>query len=520
MVSPTLKSFVLPMHTVPLRDAVRINWAVCVAASRAGASAAAATAAHSRQSSRVAMLKVCVGDRASADLNRFIGGRDSAAMAGGGDGGSLGYAARLSYRRELGGGLGKPELSETAQALEAKLELLISLIRNAEHLVVFTGAGISTSAGIPDFRGPNGVWTAQSKGQPLPRAAVDFSEAVPSLTHQALLRLHQTGRLKYLVSQNVDCLHIRSGFPRRDLAELHGNCFAERCERCGIEYIRDFEVPSVGFKLTGRSCVCGGKLRDHCLDWDDALPEAELRRTETHCAEADLVLCLGTSLKITPACDLPFRALKPRKDKRGGGAVAIVNLQATPKDRRATIVVHAYVDVVMARVMRALQLDVPPFRRLSTLVVSHEVVRALGAAPRLCLSLSSVADDSCPIPWLREADACLCVCTESHADAAAHDDPVAEASSIADSVARMRLSPPSWRAELALPAAWEGRCVEALLTLSLARDDAPPAAPLRHRFSVAAAATRKRGRQSAQSFEVLTCLKEYNLDEHLGGTER
>lgn len=119
--------------------------------------------------------------------------------------------------------------------------------------VAFTGAGISTSSGIPDFRGPSGVWTKQRRGEEPPKASVPFAQAVPSLTHQALLGLHRAKKLVYLCSQNVDCLHLRSGFPRSRLAELHGNCFVEVCEACKAEYVRDFEIPSVGFKLTGRS---------------------------------------------------------------------------------------------------------------------------------------------------------------------------------------------------------------------------------------------------------------------------
>ena len=85
---------------------------------------------------------------------------------------------------------------------------------------------------------------------------------------QALLALHQAGKLSYTVSQNVDGLHLRSGLPRDRLAELHGNCFAERCGRCGREYVRDFEMETVGFKHTGRKCDdCGGRLKDHILDW-------------------------------------------------------------------------------------------------------------------------------------------------------------------------------------------------------------------------------------------------------------
>ena len=122
-------------------------------------------------------------------------------------------------------------------------------------MVAFTGAGISTACGIPDFRGPSGIWTLQRAGQPLPRPKVSFTHAKPSLTHQVLVGLMSAGKLDYLVSQNVDGLHLRSGIPRAALAELHGNCFCERCPGCGAEYIRDFEVETVGFKRTGRRCT-------------------------------------------------------------------------------------------------------------------------------------------------------------------------------------------------------------------------------------------------------------------------
>jgi mono-ADP-ribosyltransferase sirtuin 6 len=92
----------------------------------------------------------------------------------------------------------------------------------------------------------------------------------------------------------VDSLHVRSGFPRAALAELHGNCFAERCEACGAECVRDFEQATVGFKLTGRRCaLCGGRTRDQVLDWDDALPPDELAAAEAHSKTADLALTLG-----------------------------------------------------------------------------------------------------------------------------------------------------------------------------------------------------------------------------------
>jgi mono-ADP-ribosyltransferase sirtuin 6 len=98
---------------------------------------------------------------------------------------------------------------------------------------------------------------------------------------QALVGLMGQGKLAFVVSQNVDGLHLRSGIPRERLAELHGNCFAERCAGCGKEYVRDFEMATVGFKETGRMCTaCGGALKDHVLDWEDALPEDQLKESE------------------------------------------------------------------------------------------------------------------------------------------------------------------------------------------------------------------------------------------------
>lgn len=154
-------------------------------------------------------------------------------------------------------------------------------MREAKKVIVFTGAGISTSAGVPDFRGPSGVWTLQHAGKPLPRASVSFANATPTLTHQvgrgrfrnhmragcskhtvphsaiatpcayfphnpqAILALHRKGKVAFVASQNVDGLHRRSGLPPSALAELHGNCFLEKCRACGALYTRDFEVETV-----------------------------------------------------------------------------------------------------------------------------------------------------------------------------------------------------------------------------------------------------------------------------------
>lgn len=300
---------------------------------------------------------------------------------------SLGYAEKLSFREDLGGQLGAAEHYDSPEEVERKVEQLAELVRQAKRIVAFTGAGISTACGIPDFRGPNGIWTLQRAGRPLPRPKVGFAHARPSLTHQALLALMEGGKLTYLVSQNVDGLHLRSGVPRARIAELHGNCFAERCARCETEYIRDFEIETVGFKRTGRRCSqpgCGGALVDHILDWEDELPPDELELSEKHAAEADLAICLGTSLQITPVCNLPLRATRTYKSlgKDQPGKLVIVNLQKTQHDNKAAksggLVIHARCDEVMALLARKLGMELPSFRRQDAVVVGHQQHAAAG----------------------------------------------------------------------------------------------------------------------------------------------
>ncbi|CAL5390271.1 unnamed protein product [Camellia sinensis] len=278
---------------------------------------------------------------------------------------SLGYAEKLSYIEDVGK-VGMSEIFDPPPVLQEKIEKLAIMIQKSKHLVVFTGAGISTSCGIPDFRGPKGIWTLQREGKSLPETPLPFHRAMPSMTHMALVELERVGILKFVISQNIDGLHLQSGIPREKLSELHGNAFMELCPSCGVEYFRDFEVETIGLKETPRSCSsydCGARLKDTVVDWEDALPPKELNPAEKHCKVADVVLCLGTSLQITPACNLPLKSL------RGGGKFVIVNLQETPKDKKASLVIHGLIDKVIARVMDLLNLQIPPFVRIDLLQI-------------------------------------------------------------------------------------------------------------------------------------------------------
>ncbi|KAL6467971.1 hypothetical protein MHYP_G00236480 [Metynnis hypsauchen] len=273
---------------------------------------------------------------------------------------SVNYAAGLSPYADKGI-CGLPEVFDTPEELKAKVEALAQLIRDSQYMVVHSGAGISTSSGIPDFRGPKGVWTMEEKGE-MPHFDTTFEDAKPSLTHMALLQLQRAGYLKYLISQNVDGLHLRSGFPRDRLSELHGNMFVEECEKCGKQYVRDTVIGVMGLKPTGRYCevtrsrglrACRGKLISTILDWEDSLPDRDLSRADEASRRADLALTLGTSLQIKPSGDLPLLT------KRTGGKLVIVNLQPTKHDKHAHLHIHGYVDEVMSQLMKLLGFEIP-----------------------------------------------------------------------------------------------------------------------------------------------------------------
>ena len=197
-----------------------------------------------------------------------------------------GYAARLSdYKHK--GVTGLPETEDAPAVLEAKLAQLIDMVRAAERVVVLTGAGVSTSAGLPDFRGPRGIWTLEDeakkkkkrkKARPPDLATISgasFETVRPTFTHDALVALERAGSLDFLATQNVDGLHRRSGFPRNKLGVLHGCVFTEKCETCGTEAFHDVDLGGVSFQPTGNACgTCGGAMRDTVLDWDDGLPPA------------------------------------------------------------------------------------------------------------------------------------------------------------------------------------------------------------------------------------------------------
>ncbi|KAF7636599.1 Deacetylase sirtuin-type domain-containing protein [Meloidogyne graminicola] len=262
---------------------------------------------------------------------------------------SFEYAKALS-EYEHKGRVGLPEKIDSNRILTNKCSSLVKMLSESKCCVVLTGAGISTAAGIPDFRGPNGVWTLERQKRQI-SGGISFDQATPTYSHFALTELGKRGIIKFLITQNVDGLHGLSGFPVEKMAELHGNIFVEKCERCKRKYFQNSPIPSVGLKPTGRYCEnlkCKGTLRDTALDWEDKLPEPDYRISQEFVRKADLFLCLGTTLQIKPVGDMPLIC------KRNGGKFVTINLQKTQHERKADLIINAKLDDVFHRVCNSL----------------------------------------------------------------------------------------------------------------------------------------------------------------------
>lgn len=245
-----------------------------------------------------------------------------------------------------------------ASDIATAIDGLRALIGGAKRIVPFTGAGISTECGIPDFRSPGGLWT---RNKPIPfdeflasremrdeswrrRFALEesFSAARPGRGHRALARLYHAGKVPGLVTQNIDNLHQISGIPAEDVVELHGNTTYALCLDCARRY--DLAWVRKKFEANGRcapECECGGYIKTATVSFGQSMPAAAMERAEQLAHQCDLFLAIGSSLVVWPAAGFPLMA------KQNGAALVIINRERTEFDDAANLVVHADIGDVL-----------------------------------------------------------------------------------------------------------------------------------------------------------------------------
>ncbi len=238
-----------------------------------------------------------------------------------------------------------------APDIKSAIEHLRRLIDASNVILPFTGAGISTECGIPDFRSPGGLW---SKNQPIPFDAFissqemrdeawrrrfvleeSFAKAQPGRGHLALASLYRAGKVPALVTQNIDNLHQASGIAAGDVVELHGNTTYALCLDCSARYALSWVKQKFDPHERAPDCPdCGGFIKTATISFGQSMPAEAMRRAEKLTAACDLFLAIGSSLVVWPAAGFPLMA------KRNGAGLVIINREPTEFDGIADLVVR------------------------------------------------------------------------------------------------------------------------------------------------------------------------------------
>jgi NAD-dependent deacetylase len=239
------------------------------------------------------------------------------------------------------------------------------MIIQSARTVVFTGAGISTESGIPDFRSPGGIWerfdpedftydkflgddAARRKQWRLLRQLGRTAE--PNPAHHAIARLHQLGRLNCVITQNIDNLHQKAGLPDDIVLELHGNARWAVCLGCRRRYPFNQVIAELDSDEAIPDCPdCGGILKPDVVFFGETLPQEVLGQAITRSQGCELFIVIGSTLVVYPAAYMPIHALE------AGARLAIVNLSQTPLDREAEVVIRARAGETMSRVVQKVE---------------------------------------------------------------------------------------------------------------------------------------------------------------------
>ena len=248
---------------------------------------------------------------------------------------------------------------------ETKIAELSAMFEAAENIVVFTGAGISTESGIPDFRGPKGIWKTMTP--------IDFSDfiasedvrreswrrkfsgdsamskAEPNAGHLGVLELDQRGKLDTVITQNVDGLHQKSGIDEAKVIELHGNANYAKCLDCHKRYeLSQIEAIFSQDETVPYCDKCGGILKTATISFGQSMPEVPMARSQEAVMSCDLMLAMGSSLTVYPA------AAFPRIAKQNGAKLVIINNETTDLDPICDLVVHEPIGLTLSAALKRL----------------------------------------------------------------------------------------------------------------------------------------------------------------------
>ncbi len=229
----------------------------------------------------------------------------------------------------------------------------------AERILVFTGAGLSTESGIPDFRSPGGIWSkydpsdfyfdrfvssehAREKYWKMSTEFYDtMKDAQPTRAHLAIKALEDMGKLSAIVTQNIDNLHLKAGNSLDKILDIHGTAFSVSCLNCGEKYSRDLIQERVASGTTVPYCdTCSGILKPETISFGQAMPREKMERAFELAGSCDLCIAMGSSLVVYPAASVPLHA------SQSGARLMIINREATPLDATADLVVHASISEV------------------------------------------------------------------------------------------------------------------------------------------------------------------------------
>lgn len=249
-----------------------------------------------------------------------------------------------------------------AEDLEHLIERAAALICEATRVVVFTGAGISTESGIPDFRSPGGIWsrfnpddftiqkflssreTREMQWRLLAEGGL-LKDAEPNPAHYAVAELERLGKLACVITQNVDNLHQKAGNSPEKVFELHGNMRWVRCLGCNVRLPIEEVLKRVGEESVPDCTLCGGILKPDAVFFGEALPQAVLQAAISQSRKCDLFIVIGSTLVVYPAAYMPMYAVE------AGARLMIVNLSSTPMDSYATVLIRGKAGEVMPRVI-------------------------------------------------------------------------------------------------------------------------------------------------------------------------